>query len=95
MTERKAFQVFSIHEYMDEYPTEDVRVMTKGEAEQFADHMSKYYSGGTTTYVKEMSAQEAKLWLKEKVLEEIDTFDSITQEQVANMLKLYYETYIK
>lgn len=52
---KEKFQEFSVHDYMDMYPRQEVRVMTKEQAVEFADHMNKNYSGGTTKYVGEMN----------------------------------------
>jgi len=59
----KKFQLFSIHEYMDEQPWEEVMICTKEEAIEHARHMTETYSGGPTTYVKELTAEEAMKYI--------------------------------
>lgn len=58
------FYQFECHDYMDLHPTIQVNVFENEEkAKEFASHMNRSYSGGTTRYVKEMTAQEAAEFL--------------------------------
>ena len=66
----KKFVEFSLHEYMDMYPTQQVRIM-EGEnleaiesaSKEFAAGMSKVYSGGSTSFVKVWTKEEAREWI--------------------------------
>ena len=63
----KRFVEFSLHEYMDEYPTQHVRIM-EGEnleaiekaSKETAENVSKLYSGGPTSFVKVWNKKEAR-----------------------------------
>ena len=66
----KKFVEFSLHEYMNMYPTQQVRIM-EGEnleaiesaSKEFAAGMSKVYSGGPTSFVKVWTKEEAREWI--------------------------------
>lgn len=55
----RKFVEFEIHEYMDMYPRSSYRAMEESEAQNFADHMNKNYSGGTTRFVRVLTKEEA------------------------------------
>lgn len=55
----RKFVEFEIHEYMDMYPSSSFRAMEESEAQNFADHMNKNYSGGTTRFVRVLTKEEA------------------------------------
>jgi hypothetical protein len=62
----KALVEFSYHDYMDMKPTKSVREFTANSleeitsaAKQYAEDMNKYYSGGTTTFVKVYTPEES------------------------------------
>ena len=55
----RKFIEFEIHEYMDMYPSSSFRAMEESEAQNFADHMNKNYSGGTTRLVRVLTKEEA------------------------------------
>ena len=66
----KKFVEFSLHEYMDMYPTQQVRIMEgenleaiKSASKEFAAGMSKVYSGGPTSFVKIWTKEEAREWI--------------------------------
>lgn len=66
----KKFVEFSLHEYMDMYPTQQVRIMEgenleaiKSASKEFAAGMSKVYSGGPTSFVKVWTKEEAREWI--------------------------------
>ena len=55
----KRFVEFSLREYMDEYPTQQVRIMEgknleaiESTSKEYAADISKVYSGGFTSFVK-------------------------------------------
>ena len=66
----KRFVEFSLHEYIDEYPTQHVRIM-EGEnleaiekaSKETAENVSKLYSGGPTSFVKVWTKEEAREWI--------------------------------
>ena len=97
----KKFQLFSIHEYMDEQPWEEIMVYTKEEAIEYADHMTRTYSGGTTTYVNELTAEEAMKYILgqyEYALnhpavdeEELEKYQNV----ISNLMQKYWECYKK
>ena len=55
----RKFIEFEVHEYMDLYPRSSFRAMEESEAQNFADHMNKNYSGGTTRFVRVLTKEEA------------------------------------
>lgn len=55
----RKFIEFEIHEYMDMYPYSSFMAMEEFEAQGFADRMNKYYSGGTTRFVRALTKEEA------------------------------------
>ena len=66
------FCQFEVHDYMDEYPRKHVRTFIandeesiRKEAIKYAQHMNKYYSGGTTKFIKVMNKDEAEAHIKE------------------------------
>ena len=55
----KKFVEFSLHEYMDEHPTQQVRLWEgetieaiEAEARAWAKQMTELYSGGPTSFIK-------------------------------------------
>ena len=66
----KKFVEFSFHEYMNMYPTQEVRIMEgknleaiKVEAKAWAKQMTELYSGGPTSFVKVWTKEEAREWI--------------------------------
>ena len=58
---------FSVHDYMDMYPSDAYYVFAGenedeilGKAKEFETHMKENYSGGTTNFVKILSKEEAE-----------------------------------
>lgn len=63
----KRFVKYEVHDYMDLYPREEVRVFSGESVEQitetahnWAKEMCMMYSGGTTRIVSVMNIEEAK-----------------------------------
>ena len=54
------FARFVIHDYMDMYPSYDIRVMPRKDIYLYVKHMNKSYSGGTTTFNKVLSKKEVE-----------------------------------
>jgi hypothetical protein len=70
----KRFVKFSVHEYMDMHPCTEVMlyegdslesITTK--AKEWAEDMSRAYSGGITTFKGILTAQEAFDWFKKEI----------------------------
>lgn len=55
----RKFIEFEVHDYMDMYPNSSYIAMEESEAQNFADHMNKNYSGGTTRFVRALTKEEA------------------------------------
>ena len=65
----KVFVEFSLHEYMDEFPRQQVRTwegdtqeIIEAQCREWAKQMTELYSGGPTTFVKVWSFGEANEW---------------------------------
>lgn len=70
----KRFVQFSVHEYMDMYPRIETRIFEGDSlesittlAKEWAENMTKAYSGGPTTFEGILTDQEAFDWLKKEV----------------------------
>ena len=70
----KRFIRFSVHEYMDARPHIEVRDCEGDslesitiKAKEWADSMTKAYSGGPTTFESVLTSQEAFDWFKKEV----------------------------
>ena len=70
----KALVKFEIHEYMDMYPSEEVRLYEGSDlhdivkkAMDWADYMNKIYSGGTTTYKTVLTSSEGISFLTNEI----------------------------
>lgn len=93
------FVKFEIHDYMDMYPGFTV-ITFKGNnldeiranAISYANHMNENYSGGTTKFVKVMSANEAREYLDEQIASIINP-DSADKEWIEDMNNLYTKCY--
>lgn len=70
----KALVEFELHDYMDMYPTKEVRlyegsdlVEIIGKAKKWADYMNTAYSGGTTTYKTVLTSMESISYLTNQI----------------------------
>lgn len=70
----KALVKFEIHEYMDMYPSKEVRMYEGSDisdivnkAMDWADYMNRNYSGGTTTYKKVLTFLESISFLANEI----------------------------
>ena len=94
----KRFVMFLIHEYMDEFPEKHIRMM-EGESEDsiretavaFAEHMNRNYSGGTTTYIGLMTAQEAKSHIESLI--DDPKYGRCSDEEEVKFWEMYEECY--
>ena len=92
----RKFVEFEIHDYMDMYPRSSYRAMEESEAQNFADHMNKNYSGGTTRFVRVLTKEEAiqhtlneiRSVVKRPTVTTSDgSLDSVDVEFITNILK--------
>lgn len=70
----KRFVQFSVHEYMDAHPHTEMRIYEGDslesitpKAKEWANNMTKAYSGGPTTFEGILSAQGAFDWYKREI----------------------------
>ena len=67
----KALVEFEIHEYMDMYPSKEVRLYKGSDivnkAMEWADYMNRNYSGGTTTYKTVLTSSESVSYLTNEI----------------------------
>ena len=66
-TTMRKFIEFKLHDYMDMYPTSSFIAMEESEVQDYVDYMRKNYSGGTTSFVRVLTKEEAT----EHILKEI------------------------
>jgi hypothetical protein len=92
---KEKFQEFSVHDYMDMYPRQEVRVMTKEQAIEFADHMNKNYSGGTTKYVGEMNYAQAFEHTVRMVRQELTNTRDNSLDFITNVCEKFINCYTK
>lgn len=93
------FVKYETHDYMDEFPDECVRTFL-GETEKeietnakaWCKHMNENYSGGTTKFIKVMSAKEARAYLDAEITK-IKKPDSADKEWVKDVNALYNKCY--
>lgn len=96
----KRFCLFELHEYMDMYPTKEVR-MYEGkdeadiarQAQEFAKYMTEAYSGGPTHYIRIMSAEEAQKYVQDTINEEKRLYPGET-EYIDKAINMYNESYV-
>lgn len=94
------FCEFQIHEYMDLYPEKYVRTFIADdesaigtEARMWAKRMNENYSGGTTTFVCVMSAEEARAYAEGLIKEEMDNPRDDSGEFIDHVKRLYNKCY--
>ena len=97
----KKFVEFSLHEYMDEHPTQQVRIMEgenleaiKSTSKEFAKDISKVYSGGPTSFVKVWTKEEAREWIDKNKAQigEDPSFED--KEWIDNIEDAFYTCYV-
>lgn len=97
----KKFVEFSLHEYMDEYPTQHVRIM-EGEnleaiekaSKETAENVSKIYSGGPTSFVKVWTKEEAREWIDKNKAQIGEDLSSEDKEWIDSVEDAFYTCYI-
>lgn len=74
LKQMKRFVKFIVHEYMDMYPRTEMRIYEgdslesiTAKAKEWAENMTKAYSGGPTTFEGVLTDQEAFKWLKKEI----------------------------
>lgn len=97
----KKFVEFSLHEYMDMYPTQQVRIMEgenleaiKSTSKEFAASMSKVYSGGPTSFVKVWTKEEAREWIDRNKAQIGKDPSSEDKEWIDSVEDAFYTCYI-
>lgn len=94
------FVLFEIHDYMDEFPRDYVRIF-KGQSEEdikanaikYASSMSLNYSGGTTEFIKVMTAEEAWREVEKIIDRESKNPAEDSEECIERAEKLYSKCY--
>ena len=97
----KRFVEFSLHEYTDEHPTQQVRIM-EGEnleaiestSKEYAAGISKVYSGGPTSFVKVWTKEEAREWIDRNKAQIGEDSSSEDKEWIDSVEGAFYTCYI-
>lgn len=96
----KKFVEFSLHEYMNEYPTQQVRIMEgenleaiKSASKKYAEDITKMYSGGPTSFVKVWTREEAKDWINKNIAEIGENPSSEYKEWINTVEEVFYSCY--
>ena len=96
----KRFVEFSLHEYMDMYPRQQVRVWEgetiqaiEAEARAWAKQMTELYSGGPTSFIKVWDFNEANNWFIKELKAIGSNPDSADEEWIENAKKTLEECY--
>ena len=97
----KKFVEFSLHEYMDMYPTQQVRIMEgenleaiKSASKEFAAGMSKVYSGGPTSFVKVWTKEEAREWIDRNKAQTGEDPSSEDKEWIDSVEDAFHTCYV-
>ena len=97
----KKFVEFSLHEYMDMYPTQQVRIMEgenleaiKSASKEYAARISKVYSGGPTSFVKVWTKEEAREWIDRNKAQIGEDPSSEDKESIDNVEDAFYTCYV-
>ena len=97
----KKFVEFSFHEYMNMYPTQEVRIMEgknleaiKVEAKAWAKQMTELYSGGPTSFVKVWTKEEAREWIDRNKAQIGKDPSSEDKEWIDRVEDAFYTCYI-
>ena len=93
------FCEFSVHEYMDMYPRTTVRTFVADDlegiqnaAKEYARYMNTNYSGGSTTFIKVMSKEEARKYI-EKQCAIVDPKLEDPEEFSDRVWKIFHDCY--
>ena len=97
----KKFVEFSLHEYMDEHPTQQVRIW-EGEtieaievgAIAWAKQITELYSGGPTSFIKVWTKEEAREWIDKNKAQIGENPSSEDKEWIDSVEDAFYTCYI-
>lgn len=97
----KKFVEFSLHEYMDEHPTQQVRIWEgetieaiEAEAIAWAKQMTELYSGGPTSFIKVWTKEEAREWIDKNKAQIGENPSSEDKEWIDSVEDAFYTCYI-
>lgn len=97
----KRFVEFSLHEYMDEYPTQQVLIMEgknleaiESASKEYAADISKVYSGGPTSFVKVWTKEEAREWIDRNKAQIGEDPSSEDKEWINSIEDIFYTCYV-
>ena len=97
----KRFVEFSLHEYMDEYPTQQVLIMEgknleaiESTSKEYAADISKVYSGGSTSFVKVWTKEEAREWIDRNKAQIGEDPSSEDKEWIDSIEDIFYTCYV-
>ena len=97
----KKFVEFSLHEYMDEHPTQQVLIMEgknleaiESTSKEYAADISKVYSGGSTSFVKVWTKEEAREWINRNKAQIGEDLSSEDKEWINSIEAIFYTCYV-
>ena len=97
----KRFVEFSLHEYMDEHPTQQVLIMEgknleaiESTSKEYAADISKVYSGGSTSFVKVWTKEEAREWIDRNKTQIDEDPSSEDKEWINSIEDIFYTCYV-
>ena len=97
----KRFVEFSLHEYMDEHPTQQVLIMEgknleaiESASKEYAADISKVYSGGSTSFVKVWTKEEAREWIDRNKAQISEDPSSEDKEWIDSIEDIFYTCYV-
>lgn len=97
----KRFVEFSLYEYMDEHPTQQVLIMEgknleaiESTSKEYAADISKVYSGGPTSFVKVWTKEEAREWIDRNKAQIGEDLSSEDKEWIDSIEDIFYTCYV-
>lgn len=97
----KRFVEFSLYEYMDEHPTQQVLIMEgknleaiESTSKEYAADISKVYSGGSTSFVKVWTKEEAREWIDRNKAQIGEDPSSEDKEWINSIEDIFYTCYV-
>ena len=97
----KRFVEFSLHEYMDEHPTQQVLIMEgknleaiESASKEYAADISKVYSGGSTSFVKVWTKEEAREWIDRNKAQIGEDPSSEDKKWIDSIEDIFYTCYV-
>lgn len=97
----KRFVEFSLHEYMDEHPTQQVLIMEgknleaiESTSKEYAADISKVYSGGPTSFVKIWTKEEAREWIDRNKAQIGEDPSSEDKKWIDSIEDIFYTCYV-